>query len=85
MESRKDAIKESIRNSLKNAQAFTEPYSYWILNDFFPADVYAELRDLPFEAPDLGGVSGTREVHNATRVYFDKQHQAEYPVIRDVS
>jgi hypothetical protein len=85
MESRKDAIKESIRNSIQNAQANSEPYPHWVLNDFFPADVYAELRDLPFVAPDLGGVSGTREVHNATRVYFDKQNQSRYPVVRDVS
>jgi hypothetical protein len=85
MENRKDAIKESIRNSIRNATAFAEPYPHWVLNDLFPADVYAELRDLPFPAPDLGGVSGTREVHNASRVYFDTSSQAEHPVCREVS
>ncbi len=85
MESRKDAIKESVRNSVSNAKSFDEPYPHWIVNDFFPDDVYAELRDLPFPAPDLAGVSGTREVHNASRVYFDKQNQAEFPVCREVS
>jgi hypothetical protein len=85
MESRKDAIKESIRNSLSNAKSFSEPYPYWVLNDFFPPDVYAELRDLPFPAPELDGVSGTREVHNASRVYFGKESQEDYPVCREVS
>jgi len=85
MENRKDAIKESIRNSIRNATAFAEPYPHWVLNDLFPADVYAELRDLPFPAPELGGVSGTREVHNASRVYFDTSSQADHPVCREVS
>lgn len=85
MESRKDAIKESIRRSIDGAEFDSEPYAHWILRSFFPADVFAELRDLPFEAPELGGVSGTREVHNATRVYFDQEKQRDYSVCRDVS
>ena len=85
MESRKDAIKHSIRQSIDGAEFDSEPYPHWILKNFFPADVFAEMRDLPFEAPDLGGVSGTREVHNATRVYFDRDNQRDYAVCRDVS
>jgi hypothetical protein len=85
MESRKHAIKESIRRSIDGAEFDSEPYAHWILRNFFPADVFAELRDLPFEAPELGGVSGTREVHNATRVYFDQEKQRDYSVCREVS
>jgi len=85
MENRKDAIKASIRNSVDNAEFDDAPYPHWLLKDFFPADVYGEMRDLPFPAPDLGGISGTREVNNASRVYFDRQNQAEYAVCRDVS
>lgn len=85
MESRKDAIKDSIRQSINAAKFDSEPYAHWILKDFFPADVFTDLRDLPFEAPNLGGVSGTREVHNATRVYFDKDNQRDHAVCQAVS
>ncbi len=85
MDSRKDAIKDSIRHSIDTAEFNSEPYGHWILKEIFPEDVFAALRDLPFEAPELGGVSGTREVHNATRVYFDKDNQHDHAVCRDVS
>src|SRR5262249_3097710 len=35
---------------------------------------------LPFPAPDLGGVSGRREIHNATRKYFDVPNRAEFAI-----
>ena len=35
---------------------------------------------LPFEAPDLHGVSGKRELHNDSRQYFDAANNARFPV-----
>jgi hypothetical protein len=40
---------------------------------------------LPFQAPDLGGISGKREVHNATRKYFDVANRKTFPVCAAVS
>ena len=85
MESRKQAIKDSIRRSINSAEFDSEPYNHWVLKEFFPQEVFVALKDLPFEAPELGGVSGTREVHNATRVYFDKDNQRDHAVCKAVS
>ena len=85
MESRKQAIKDSMLRSINSAEFSSEPYGHWLLRDFFPQDVFVALKDLPFDAPELGGVSGTREVHNATRVYFDKDNQRDHAVCKEVS
>ena len=34
----------------------------------------------PFPAPELGGISGKRELHNATRKYFDVENRAKFSV-----
>lgn len=65
-----DEIKKSLWESVEAADAFATPYTHWHLRDVFPAAVHAELKDMAFPVADLGGVSGTREVHNADRVYF---------------
>src|SRR5690606_462297 len=44
-----------------------------------------EINALPFPAPTLGGVSGKREVHNATRKYFDVENRASFPIVGAVS
>ena len=85
MESRKQAIKDSMLRSINSAEFSSEPYGHWLLKDIFPQDVFVALKDLPFDAPELGGVSGTREVHNATRVYFDKDNQRDHAVCKVVS
>ena len=45
-----------------------------------PTDAVDPILDLPFPAPELGGVSGKRELHNATRKYFDVENRAKFPV-----
>ena len=58
----------------------TEPYKHWILENFLPEDTARALSVLPFQAPDLHGVSGKRELHNDSRQYFDVANNARYPV-----
>jgi hypothetical protein len=70
MSSLSDDIKTTIRHSVGAADRHGEPYPYWLLQNVFPGAVYDDLKDMPFVAPDLGGISGTREAHNADRVYF---------------
>jgi hypothetical protein len=50
-----------------------------------PAGTVEEINALPFPAPALDGISGKREVHNATRKYFDVENRAKYPVIASFS
>jgi len=56
------------------------PYRHWLLRDVMPEPVARQLAALPFEAPDLHGVSGKRELHNDTRQYFDAPNNARYEV-----
>jgi hypothetical protein len=65
-----EEIKESLRESVRAADSFETPYRHWHLHGVFPAEVYDDLRTMPFPVADIGGVSGTREAHNADRVYF---------------
>ena len=73
-------VKKSILASFANAEKNAEPYPYFLVRDVVPAEILPGLRDLPFPAPDLGGVSGTREVHNKSRSYFDAEHCQKHEV-----
>ncbi len=85
MPSSKDAIVETLVASFAKAKGAPTPYPHWFLNDCVPADVLAACLSLPFPAPALGGVSGKREVHNATRRYFDAENMAKFPVCNTVN
>jgi hypothetical protein len=61
------------------------PYPHWFLDNCWPADVVREVTALPFPAPELGGVSGKRELHNATRRYFDAENRKAFPVVDAVA
>ena len=65
-----------------DAAARTEkPYRHWIVRNCLPAAMAHEISHLPFPPPALGGISGKREVHNATRKYFDIANRGEFPVV----
>ena len=51
------------------------PYCHWLVSPVFPPGMAAALRRLPFPRPDLGGISGKRELHNDQRHYFDAIHR----------
>jgi hypothetical protein len=70
----------SLEASLKAAPAIEAPYRHWLPENLLPESVARELAALPFEAPDLHGVSGKRELHNDTRQYFDATNNARFPV-----
>ncbi len=61
------------------------PYRHWFLNNCLPKSTVEEILGLPISAADLGGVSGKRELHNATRHYFDVQNRAEHACAESVS
>ncbi|HXF53096.1 MAG TPA: 2OG-Fe(II) oxygenase [Hyphomicrobiaceae bacterium] len=75
-----EACVATLTQSVRNAQRHEQPYRHWFLSRCLPEDVIEAVLGLPFEAPDLGGVSGKRELHNATRKYFDVANRAKFPV-----
>jgi hypothetical protein len=68
------AIKKSLTEAVDSAEVRSAPYRHWIVRDVFPGRVYEQLKAMPFPVADLGGVSGTREAHNADRIYFSGQN-----------
>lgn len=74
-------IAQTFIGSVEASDHHTSPYHYWELKDCLPAETARALDALPYEAPDLGGESGTREAHNATRQYFDAGARGEHPVV----
>ncbi len=85
MAKQQDEIKTSILHMLDGMTARSAPYRHWLPSDILPADVMAELQNLEFPLIDLDGVSGTREVHNAGRHYFDVDNRANFPVVDAVA
>jgi hypothetical protein len=75
-------IKASLRDSVRSAQSHDAPYRHWFLRKVFPPRVYETLKDMHFPVADLGGVSGTREAHNADRIYFAGSNLEEFESAR---
>lgn len=71
--------------SLATAARDETPYRHWTLSNVFSETVVDALCALPFPAPSLDGVSGSREIHNNTRQYFDATNNAAYPVCGEVA
>ena len=61
----------SLLNCFAQCAVSEEPYCHWNLTDCIPSETLDEIISLPIDAPELGDISGRRELHNATRTYFD--------------
>lgn len=75
-----DTIADAVIASFSAAEIGEYPYRHYIMADAFPGDAVSDIQALPFDAPGLDGTSGKRELHNATRVYFDAENSAKHPV-----
>jgi hypothetical protein len=80
-----DDIAASVVASVGNAQALTTPFTYWRISDVLPDGVARAIASLPFPAPDLGGLSGRRELHNSQRQYLAGKMLREHRVARSVA
>lgn len=78
-------VVRAFSDSVAKGDRTDEPYRHWILRECFPQDTVADILGLPFPAPSLEGVSGKRELHNATRRYFDAENQEAFHVVKAVS
>jgi hypothetical protein len=79
------AVYSTLSASIAHRQRSDEPYTHWILSNVFPASSVAELAKLSFPVTNVGDVSGRRELHNATRHYFDPANIAKYKVCREIA
>lgn len=71
-------VKSSLLASFASAERQEMPYVHFTLRNVVPEELTPQLAELPFPAPDLGGVSGTREAHNKSRNYFDVEHRQKH-------
>ena len=78
-------VADAFTAAVANRKRFDAPYRHYLLDNVFPADVSAELAELPFAPPVLNGVSGKRELHNDQRSYFDAVGIARFPVMEGVA
>jgi hypothetical protein len=79
-----NAITASLVNSFAAGKKGDKPYPHWFVENCLPGDVVDQCLGLPFPAPGLGGISGKRELHNATRRYFDAENRAKFSFVDDV-
>ncbi len=79
-----DPVADSFLAALKAARHETVPYDHWLLEEMLPPGDCAEIAGLPFSPPDGVQFNGRRETNNATRVYFNAENQARFPVCRRV-
>jgi hypothetical protein len=77
-----EAIVDSMLKSIESSKRADQPYKHWLLTKCLPEDATDAILALPFEAPDLHGISGKREVHNATRKYFDQENMGKFAVCK---
>lgn len=76
-----DTVCQSVLASFASAKVTHAPYTYWEARALLPGSLVSDICALPFKAPDLGGVSGKREKHNATRTYFDAANREAYTFV----
>jgi hypothetical protein len=81
MATESDAISAQLLASIEASEGHPKPCRHWFLSRCLPTAVADEITELPFPPPALGGVSGKRELHNATRKYFDIENRAAFPVV----
>ncbi len=75
-----EAFVSTLLESIAKSERHEAPYRHWFMRHCLPDDALDAILALPFPAADLGGVSGKRELHNATRKYFDVDNRRKYAV-----
>jgi hypothetical protein len=75
-----DAFVAAVLSGIEASERNEAPYRHWTLRHCLPEAAVPQIQALPFPPPALGGVSGRRELHNATRRYFDAESRHRFPV-----
>ena len=64
-------ITEAFLGCLDKAQAETQPFPHWLLEDALTKETCDGILDLPIEPPRNDNYDGTRECNNQTRNYIN--------------
>ena len=80
-----ETVVGALSQSFETAKRHESPYRHWFLSQCLPDRIAEEITALPFPPPALGGLSGKRELHNATRKYFDVENRAAFPSVEAFS
>ena len=72
---RKEAIVSTLLKSIASSKRSDTPYRHWFLRRCLPEDAVNHIPGSPFPAASLAGISGKRDLHNATRKYFDVENR----------
>lgn len=80
-----DNVELRLLSSFAEAAKRETPYRYWLLQNCLPSAVVDEILDLPLAVPQIGGLSGRRELHNDKRQYFDVDNRERFPVVAVVA
>ncbi|MGB8871000.1 MAG: 2OG-Fe(II) oxygenase [Rhodomicrobium sp.] len=75
-------VADSFLACLARSAHIPSPYDYWLLEGALPEEDVSAIAALPFAAPADIVFNGKRETNNATRVYFNPENQARFPVCR---
>lgn len=79
------ATSQQFIGCLDRSNHVKEPYDYWLLDNALPERCIDGIAGLPFAPPTGAVFDGRREANNSTRVYFNPENQAKFPVIREVT
>jgi len=78
-----NTIADNLAHGFENAERQDHPYAHWLIDPCISVEATAAMQALDFPAQELDGVSGRRELHNASRVYFDAENQAKHAVCKE--
>ncbi|GJL96172.1 MAG: hypothetical protein DHS20C05_25770 [Hyphococcus sp.] len=84
-EAEQQKVLTCIKGALATSERFESPYTHWVLSELLPTSILQDVQQLKFPTPDLGGVSGKRELHNDQRHYFDQANIKKHPSISTLS
>jgi len=80
-----ETIHACVIDALARAERCDAPYRHWIIDGFMPSSLVDDVRSFNAPAPDLGGVSGKRELHNDQRTYFNADTIPNTPSIAAIA
>lgn len=69
----------------KDIESHQHPYNHWYVKNIFSEEIEEALKCLPFSSPHTRNISGTREVHNKSRNYFNLENQNRFDIIKNIA
>lgn len=81
-------VSEAVSNfelSLAASTVRREPYRHWLLKSPVPDESARAIGRLPFEPAMISDTKGRRETSNASRVFFNEENRARFPICEQMA